>query len=233
MSRTTRTKLRKAGDHLRTAEALYQAALDAHDPSDDLLYEVGAVISDLRSVLDSLAYEAAELLGIRTEGWSPSFPTWTDRQKFDSHIGKDFPGLRDGHPALWKAIERQQPWHDDRSELRHLRPLAKVEVHRHFVPQVRVERRWNVLTAAGGAQLGYTPMGADGIGVRASGMVSFNGQPLGSNLEPLPGSRLGTERVIYLDWLFEDLGVSVLGTLKALHGIVTSAEDAITAALSD
>lgn len=233
MSEITRTQLRNVGVRLRAVEKLYNADLDTQRLSADLLYEVGGILVDLGEVLDSLALEIDQV-GYAKEGWFPSFPIATEAKGFKEQMKQFGAALRDKHPGLWAAIERQQPWHDNKWELRHLRRLAKVEGHRKFTPQTRIEETWSTMIAPNGGRVSFTEMGAAGIGVRGTGhgMIYFAGQPVDKRtLQPVPRSTMDTQRTIYVDWLFAELGISVLGTLRALHRIVTEAEADITVTL--
>ncbi len=234
MSETTRTKLRKAGVRLRIVERLYKADLDTQRLSADLMYEVCALLRDLKDVLDSLAWDVDRFSSAREDGSSPSFPIAIEARGFKEQMRQFGAAIRVEHPAIWASIERQQPWHDNKWELRHLRNLASVDGHRQFSPQTRLEETWSTIIAPNGGRVSFTEMGAAGIGVRGTGhgMVYFVGQSVDRRtLQPSRSARAGAEHTIYVDWLFADLGISVLGTLRALHRIVTEAEADIAATL--
>lgn len=98
-------------------------------------------LENLRSALDYIAGVVRDACCPNAKGdWY--FPLTTTRTKFQAKIQREFPGLEQNCPDVWKIMERCQPYPQRGPRLRSLRQLhrlSNIKKHRHLVPLSRRE----------------------------------------------------------------------------------------------
>jgi hypothetical protein len=208
MTRSVDVLLRKIDDGVAKVRAEYEANLAAKEVSDELLYEVRHVILDCHSALGHTATAVKDKY-FPAGKWDPYFPVWDTPERFTAGIDRQIPGLRTNHPKVAAAFERHQPYQPEHAELGYLPMLNRVNDHRDFTPQERSEQRTTRFEFPGGAMIemgeGASITMGPGADIRGGGTSIREVQP---------------KQMVYIDWLFVDPPVSVLGTLEALARLV-------------
>lgn len=213
--------LDKMDEHVGQLDAMYTRDLTAQTVSDELLYLIRSIIQDALSALDWTANEVKERFGTHTAR-SPYFPVGADRGTFDARLDEQIPGLRMNHSRIADVFERHQPYHPDKTVLSYLHALAKVNKHRDFTPQTRIETRRVRAESVSGGVVEWGP------GVTFGGNVSISGVPIDPVTQrPIPDPRLRVTETVYIDWLFTDPPVLVRQTLHSLAAVVRVAVEDI------
>jgi hypothetical protein len=218
MTLFTNTILDEAEEELRQLRAMYGADSQAKVLPGPMLNAGRHLIGDYRSVLDSLANGTKEKFGKKrgASKFSPYFPITPDPAAFVKRFDQDFGTLRADHPEVTAAFEHQQPYQSDRAELRYLPSLYRVNSHRDFTRQDRVERLFRRIE---GGKWEWGPN-------VTFDNVSLDGYPIDPvTREPPVG--VPVIRTLRVHWDSVDPRVPVLATLEALQRIVRAAAEEI------
>lgn len=221
MSKQVDVLLRGMGQAVEKIAAIYERELHSKTVSDELLYEVRRALTDGQDALDWTATALDQQPYGRQKDRSPYFPLRSDSTAFASAVSKDFPNLP---PKVLAALERHQPYQPGKTLLGHLHDLARINKHQEFTAQTRVETLTlrpsdggtGVIGLTGGPQIRMS--GGASISMSGGASISFTGPgvPISQNIT----------REVLVDWLFNRAPVpqlSVLGTLKDLHKLVSQA----------
>ena len=213
--------LRKCGEALAEVETIYARDVATHDLSDDLLYNIRAVVQDCQSALDATATWVKDKY-LKKSNWKPYFPLGTDPADFAAKIEEQLKGLTAAQPDITGAFERHQPYQPGKAELGYLHKLARANKHADFSEQTRTEQRGGVTLKRGGTTISYGPGVTFGRGVRLKGVPI---DPTTQLPVPTPGVDVAVQ--IFVGWDFVDPPVPVLTTLQALVHQTRAAVDDI------
>ncbi len=212
-------------EQLREIEGIYQRSLAEKDPGQNLRARIKGFLENERSSLDYLAVRITAAYGSKNASnvYYPLAPAPTE---FDRLIDKNMPGVRLSKPEIGEALKQYQPY--TRSWLGKLNRLTRENKHNDLSAQTRTSRArrevrgsggvvsWDPRSVRfGGSRIEFGPGG--GISFGPGGGIEF-GQSgvyiMGEQVDPVTQRTPSTIDVIYVDWLFSDLNVSVLGTLR-------------------
>ena len=160
MLRGVRIDLETSMRELHRLHRIYARNLVSEELPDEAIAAVNTSIRALAGALDKTATEIAQQFDLKNP--KPYFPLTDDPSAFPDLLQANLPGLRDTHSKIADAIERQQPYHDGKGELRYLKQLYRENHHRDFTLQTRQEARSLDLTVGGRI---LTSMGTQGISI--------------------------------------------------------------------
>lgn len=202
--------LDKAEVQLGRIETEYNKSLHNREIDDALRIDIKNICENMRSVLDYLAHDIRER-------YCPSeslkdrfyFPILPDKNSFDSKLEQWFPGLRQAAPAIVAALEAIQPYNSGCEWLSQFNRLNNENKHGDLVEQTRIERRETRVTGKRGGQVSWTK------GVIFGKGVSVMGVPIDPKTQlPVPHPSIKVEKITWVDFQFNGIGVSALGLLK-------------------
>lgn len=203
------TLIEEAEDIIDQIEGIYEQSLTTHAP-ERVKAKVKTVVEHYRSALDYLAVAITTAYGKQTKG-VVYYPFARDDAMFEREIDQKMPGVRISRQDIADEIRSVQPY--NRDWLRTLNKLARHNKHNTLTPQARTE---DVRRESGGVS--WTPEG-----VTFGDGVFINGE----RVDPITQRTPSTREVTYVDWLFEDLQLSVLGTLRTIRSELPQAVAAI------
>lgn len=211
MLRGVQVDLKAAVKAFNDLPELYRRDLEAEEISDEVIERVGIVARNLNAVLDKTAN------GVQTKFYKRStrtyYPLVAEEQDFEAALEKSIKGLRADHPAIADAIRAHQPF--NRPVLNNLKPLYREFAHHDFVMQRRQETSGTTTFAIGG--FAAISIGPDGLQIGGS---AWRGFPIKDGKVRRPDNpsmqEMSLSEGTFVDWLFVDPPVSVLGTLKPL-----------------
>lgn len=210
--------LRHADSTIKNVEAEYQKSLHAKSIAAALRIDIKNLCENLRSALDYLAHEVREAFCRQA---SPSakfyFPILPDKATFDTRVDQWYPGLRGLFPHVLADLEAIQPYQPGFEWLGHFNRVNNENKHEDLVEQVRTENVETRVTGQGGGQVSWTS------GVTFGSGVSVMGVPIDPQTQlPVPSHTIKVERITWVDFQFDGIGVSALGLLKsAVQGVKT------------
>lgn len=182
----------------------YHASLHEKVVREELKVDLKNIFENLRSVLDYLAHEIFD--SACAGGKMPArlyFPIRRSPQGFIDAINKDFPGLQNSQPDVFKALEITQPYNDP--WLGEFNDLNNANKHLNLTEQTRTEARQVRVTNPAGASVSWGPGVRFGSGVRVAGV------PIDPRTQmPVANNLVKTEVTIWIDFKFSDNGRSVL-----------------------
>lgn len=195
--------LARAEKSVTPLKADYDAALKAKTISEDIKIDIKNIFENLRSALDYLAHDISEHLA----GSQPArlyFPIRQTPADFDQAMAKDYPGVRESHPAVYAVLKQAQPFNDP--WLGQFNALNNNSKHQDLVEQTRTESKHvSVTSPIGGGGVSWGP------GVTFGGGVSVMGVPIDPRTQlPVPNNQVKTEITIWVDFKFKDNGLSVI-----------------------
>jgi hypothetical protein len=141
-------------------------------------------------------------------------------EDFPRRFDKNLPGIATVQPDIRKSIEDRQPWERRYEWLGHLHGLHREQGHNDLTPQTKA---WdakieinpdnpNDIRLAPGADLPLRP----GESIRVLAGVAGDPPDADPSIPRLkPGDTL--QAVFFVDWLFTQLGISVLATLETIQ----------------
>lgn len=194
----------EADSQLSDVRGLYEASLRAQEVTSTLQVKIKNVLENQRSALEYLAHAIVERDG--KAGARSYFPLASASDKFPDLFESQMKGVAGKRPDIRDAIEQRPPYQQGYEWLGQLGYLTNENKHRVLSPQTRTETHRR--SAAGGA------VTWDPSSVKFGSGVSIGGQ----QVDPLTQRTADTIDLIYVDWLFEQLGVSALGTLDRIQG---------------
>jgi len=203
----------------------YEGSLHRQSVDPALRVDIKNYCENLRSVLDYLAHEIREKL---CKGANPRarfyFPILPDATQFSAQASKWFPGLQGASPTVWSFLEQFQPYQQGKAWLGHFNKVNNENKHGNLVPQTRQETTRIQADIAGGGSVSWNP-----ANVRFGSGVYIGGVPVDPRTQmPAQDQRLTVTKTIWVDFVFDGIGVSAIGLLReALSGV-----KAINAALS-
>jgi len=209
------TLLRKIPEQLKSIEGQYIGALRDKEISDDLLYDIKNLIGDCQSALDWTATDLDRKYG-KAADRSPYYPLQDAPAKFAAAMARDFPNVPQ---EVYAAMDRHQPYQPEKTVLRHLHDLARVNKHQDFTPQTRSEQRRIRAEGRGGGAVEWSP-----ANVRFGSGVRINGVPVDPRTQmPVPSPLQTVTVMVYVGWTFSQLGAPVLPTLQSLSVLISEA----------
>lgn len=191
--------LDRANAQMQEIEGIYQSTLNAQQPA-TLPVMIKNVVENYRSALDYLAVRITGAHG--KPGGMVYYPLAPESAAFDGVMDSKMPGVRAARPDIAAVIAKYQPYNT--TWVRPLNQLARENKHNSLSPQ---ERRETVRKEVGGPRDGVS---WDPSSVKFGEGVYINGE----RVDPRSQQTRSTVTIRYVDWLFSDLGRSVLGTLK-------------------
>lgn len=209
--------LAKADGQLAQIVREYESSLHKQTIDALLRVDIKNYCENLRSVLDYLAHDIREKFCPTANPKARFyFPILPDATQFSSQSTQWFPGLQIASPALWSELERCQPYQAGQSWLGHINKLNNENKHGALVPQTRQETTRIEANIAGGGSVSWDP-----ASVKFGPGVFIGGVPVDPRTQmPVRDQRLNVTKTIWVDFLFDGIGVSALALLKeALAGI--------------
>ena len=203
----------------------YKDSLHKQSVDPALRVEIKNYCENLRSVLDYLAHDIREKF---CQSANPKarfyFPILPDAAQFSAQASQWFPGLQGVSPTVWSLLEQFQPYQQGKAWLGHFNKLNNENKHGNLVPQTRQEMTRIQADIAGGGSVSWNP-----AKVRFVSGVYIGGIPVDPRTQmPVQDQRLTVTKTIWVDFVFDGVGVSAIDLLReALLGV-----KAISAALS-
>lgn len=194
----------------------YRDSLDAQEVSNELKIDIKNLCENLRSVLDYIAHDARDQY---CPGADPTtriyFPILPSRPEFEAQVGKWYPGLESSAPDLCAYLERIQPYHDSFRWLAAFNRVNNENKHENLVAQTRTEKEQVKVSGSRGSVSWFPKSVKFGRG------VFIQGVPIDPSTQmPVPDPSQKVQRIIWVDFRFADLNVSVVELLKeAVAGI--------------
>lgn len=189
----------------------YEKSLHAKSIDAALRIDIKNLCENLRSTLDYLAHEVREAFCKQANPNAKFyFPILPDKATFDTRVDQWYPGLRTSSPAALAELEAIQPYHKGFEWLGHFNRVNNENKHENLVEQVRTENVETRVTGQGGGQVSWTS------GVTFGAGVSVMGVPIDPRTQlPVPSPAVKVERITWVDFQFDGIGVSALRLLKA------------------
>lgn len=214
--------LSRARKDLRAVELEYRDSLHKKAISADLRIDIKNLCENLRSALDYLAQDIREEHCPAAKKARFYFPILPDRNQFEARMEEWFPGLRKVAPALWTLLESVQPYQQGYEWLGHFNRVNTENKHGQLVEQTRLETPRVNVTTPGGGQVSWDPRA-----VRFGSGVFVGGVPVDPRTQlPVPHPSIQVEQIVWVDFVFADLGVSALALSQAaLAGVTKIAAD--------
>lgn len=129
-----------AEKQLKEIATEYESAVGLEQVPLALSIKVKNYCENLRSALDYLAHQVFESLQpTRDIPKTLSFPMSWRKSKAEAAIEKQFPGLKETRPKLWRIISDFQPYRKNNSRLRHFLSVVNDSKHWDLVPQRSVK----------------------------------------------------------------------------------------------
>lgn len=228
MNRKTDIKalLAKGDQQLQAIMKAYDSSLQEQAIAASLRVDVKNYCENLRSVLDYLAHEIRETYCSTSNPKDRFyFPILPDAAQFASQTAKWFPGLQAAAPAVWKELERCQPYQPGYDWLGKFNQVNNENKHGALVVQTRQEVGTRIQAdIAGGSSVSWDPNS-----VRFGSGVSIGGVPVNPSTQmPVPDERLKITKTVWIDFHFDGIGGSAINLLQE----VSKGVKAIEAALS-
>jgi len=199
----------------------YQVTLQAQEVPRRLMARIKNVVENQRSALEYLAHQIYEEYGDGA-GAKSYYPIANANTQFLGLFERNLPGVAANCPNVRDAIEARQWYQRGYEWLQHLVSLTNENKHRRLTPQTRSElevSRWNRPSAT---------IETDSRGnVRVSPPAGRSDLRFAGDLRDVPPD----ERMVYVDWLFDDPPLPALATLEAIQGGLSALVDDVLAAL--
>lgn len=201
--REIRALLDEVERQLVDVQGVYEASLRAKDVSPELKVRIKNILENQRSALEYLAAQITDRDGVK--GSRTKYPLAPTAADFVASIDRSMPGVRAARPDVAAKIELVQPFQQSCGWLAALRDLTNENKHQRLSPQVRKQtwqRSFRGVTWTEGVKFG--------AGVLIGGVPVNPATQKPEGAEPV-------QETIYVDWQFEDLGVSAFGTLQEIQ----------------
>ena len=203
-----------AAAQLAELQANYKKSLTSKDITSAMRVQIKNIVENQRSALEHYAYAATEAYG--KAGARSYYPIAIADGDFLALFNQQMPGVAANRPDIRDSVRLYQPYQNGYAWLAHLNTLSNENKHRRLSPQTKVEEQRREVHGTGGS-VSWTPGN-----VTFGGGVFINGEPV----DPVTQRTASTIDVTYVDWLFTDVGVSVLGLLSEI-------QDKLPGALTD
>lgn len=196
-----------ASGQLTTVRNLYEATLEKKDAS-PLQVLIKNILENQRSALDYMARAIVERYG--KSGGKVYYPMARHPNEFPNLFERNMPGVNALRPDLRNAIKHRQPFRPGYDWLGYLSTLTNENKHKRLTPQTQMQgRKWHTGPGGGVLQVGERLLWLEGgTYVLGDSQLDFHGKPV---------QAYGIRETRYVDWLFADLGISVIGTLDRIH----------------
>ncbi len=211
--------LARSSEDLAKIESGYEASLAGKQIAPALRIDIKNLCENLRSVLDYLACDIREAFCPKADPNARFyFPILPDRPQFESRVDGWFPELKAAAPDVWRQVEAVQPYHAEFHWLGEINRVNNENKHGQLVEQTRTEAQEVRVTTQGGGQVSWNP-----ANVRFGSGVSIGGVPVDPRTQmPVPHPLQRVDRITWVDFQFEGMGVSALGLLRqAVEGVRT------------
>jgi len=228
--------LAAAEEQLSTIELQYKAALREKEVPSKVPVLVKNYLENLRSPLDYIASEIAEI----TLGLSPGhhcyFPVACENRKaFEQHLKRNLPGLDTADPDLCKQLEDLQAYRPSGCKaLPRLSKLVNENKHRRLTPQVRTENRGLKIDFPGGSSIQMGPgssISGQGVISSGGGWISPGGGSISGDEPVMHGQNIRQTVEIWVGFEFSETGEDVLSLLRASLSDVRRVVALLTASL--
>lgn len=219
--------LSEADAQIAVVETLYRDSLENKQIPLVLQTKIKGALENQRSALEYIAHEITDRYGGTARRiYFPYAPTQPD---FATRMEQNMPGVAVNRADIADAIEECQPYMTSPPWLAYLVPLTNENKHNRLSPQTRDETRWiDTRVGAGHSGVVFQPYQPGKGGVSFAGQVFINGTEVDpTTLQPRHGGPKPYIETIYVDWLFSDLNLSAIVTLKDIQRGVRSAVESI------
>ena len=209
--------LSKADGQLAAIVREYESSLHKQNVESALRVDIKNYCENLRSVLDFLAHDIREKF---CPSANPKaryyFPILPDSAQFSVQTSQWYPGLQSASPIIWSVLEKHQPYQKGMEWLGHFNKVNNENKHGNLVPQTRQETTRIQADIAGGGSVSWDP-----ASVTFGAGVYIGGVPVDPRTQmPVQDRRLTVTKTIWVDFLFDGVGVSAIALLReALVGI--------------
>ncbi len=214
MSRENNIKaqIKRATELFTKIEGEYKNSLTAQSIDKELKLDIQTFCEHLRSALDYLAKDIAEIHCPNTNSRNKLyFPITSDIISFNNMMNRSYPDLNTNCATIYNLIESIQPFKSN--ENKWLTQFSKVNnenKHNNLVEQIRTETKTvEVKSKQGGGSVSW------GSGVTFGPGVSVMGVLIDPRTQmPVPNNTITTTLTTWVDFKFAGINVSVIGLLK-------------------
>ena len=195
--------LKKSNMDFADLKRAYEKSLHDKQIRDDLKVDIKNIFENLRSCLDYLAQDIYETFcALSKKPDRLYFPIRPSLAEFNGVISSDYPMLQTISKPVYDILETMQPYHDP--WLRYFNKLNNENKHQDLIEQTRMESR-QVTVSSTGSSVSWGP------GVTFGSGVSILGVPIDpTNQLPVPNNQVKTDIVIWVDFRFREINLSVL-----------------------
>jgi len=214
--------LKKVAQQLEEITKEYKNSLHKKKIKPELKVDIKNFFENLRSVLDYLANEVRESSIVNNAGSKIFyFPILPDSAIFEKCMDKWFPGLKRGNSDLYSYLLSIQPFQGQQQIwIKQFNDVNKVNKHGDLVEQIREEQERVDVNHNQRGGLSYNPK----LAKFGKGASIFGSQIDTATNIPVPNPSIQIKRIIWIDFKFDDVDVSVLTlmqkSLKEIQEIV-------------
>jgi len=210
---------KKADDQLSAIFGTYEASLHQQSIAAPLRVDIKNYCENLRSILDYLAHDIREkYCPTANQKERFYFPILPERTQFLNRTAQWFPGLQNTSLAVWSILEKRQPYQKGMEWISHFNRVNNENKHGNLVPQTRQEKTRIQADIPGGGGVSWDP-----ANVKFGSGVFIGGVPVDPKTQmPIPNQNLLVTKTIWVDFLFDGIGISAIALLRnALSGVKT------------
>jgi len=187
-------------------EAYNNALQDKNIPA-DLKIKIKNYFENVRSVLDYLACDICDTLGISSQkSYFPILRKDGSKQGFCGFIGRHLPDLENKNKPLFDYLESLQPYHSQMNWLGEFAEICNDSKHRQLTPQKRQEKVRITSKHSSGYSVSWDP-----ASVRFGSGVRIHGAPVNPKTQmPIQTPEATVTKEIWVSFLF-------MGEINALY----------------
>lgn len=204
--------LDEASDQLELLRQIYEETLTHQNPTAKLRVRIKNILENQRSSLDHLAHAIVERDG--KTGSKTYYPFARHVNDFPRTFDRTMPGVAASRPDIKKVIKHRQPFRPGYEWLGHLSTLTNENKHERLTPQTRSGRHRAMRAGTGGGHIA-APGAATVVLAEGASITNITGDPV-FDFGGRPVRVHNISEVLYHDWLFTTLNISVMGTLTLI-----------------
>ncbi len=222
--------LEEADYQLQEIEELYLRSLHNKELPNRLLVKIKNFLENVKSpldysanyIFDTCCVQHIDPKKLSTKKRNCVFPIKPTSKDFNETIdSRVFEGLRAEREDIVLLLEKYQPYQHSMIWIGHLNKLVNPNKHIDLSPQTRVQSNHIRTFDKRGRTLSSFPQGA--IHIENCVNVTVDGMPWDQvNQVPIPIPGRGVEITSWIGFIFSDLKIPVLPSLKSFHTGVTS-----------
>ncbi len=202
----------------------YIKSLEEKEISIVLQLKIKHFLEDIKSAFDYAAFFIYKKYCINHIKAKPEdhernvcFPVKFSEKKFNTFLKNTFPKLEENNPQIIKIIKGVQPFLPDNPEWYvTFNSLVNKNKHRYLTPQTKEQKTMIRMFDEKGKTLSHFEHG--GIRANNSFDIKVDGADWDQNNQlPIPNKNLGYEATTWIRFIFTELGLDVLQTLKEIQ----------------